>query len=119
MNIFALIFLQGNAGAFLIQLAPIFAIFGVFYFLVIMPQKRRQRELQAMVENLKAGDRIITNGGIVATVTPCVIRRCSSEAPINQCSKSRARRSQVSTVKWKRNKARQESRAGISISAKA
>ncbi len=69
MNIFALIFLQGNAGAFLIQLAPIFAIFGVFYFLVIMPQKRRQRELQAMVENLKAGDRIITNGGIVATVT--------------------------------------------------
>ena len=69
MNSFVLIFLQGNAGAFLIQLAPIFAIFGVFYFLVIMPQKRRQRELQAMVENLKAGDRIITNGGIVATVT--------------------------------------------------
>ncbi len=69
MNIFALIFLQGNAGAFLIQLAPIFAIFGVFYFLVIMPQKRRQRDLQAIIENLKAGDRIITNGGIVATVT--------------------------------------------------
>ncbi len=69
MNSFALIFLQGNAGAFLIQLAPIFAIFGVFYFLVIMPQKRRQRDLQAIIENLKAGDRIITNGGIVATVT--------------------------------------------------
>lgn len=69
MNIFAAIFLQGNIGAFLIQLAPIFAIFGVFYFLVIMPQKRRQRELQAMVANLKSGDRIVTSGGIIATVT--------------------------------------------------
>ena len=69
MNTFAAIILEGNMSAFLIQLAPIFAIFGVFYFLVIMPQKRRQRELQAMVANLKAGDRIVTSGGIIATVT--------------------------------------------------
>ncbi|MBA2340165.1 MAG: preprotein translocase subunit YajC [Pyrinomonadaceae bacterium] len=69
MNTFAAILLQGNTSAFLIQLAPIFAIFGVFYFLVIMPQKRRQRELQALVENLKPGDRIVTSGGIIATVT--------------------------------------------------
>ncbi|MCA1592211.1 MAG: preprotein translocase subunit YajC, partial [Acidobacteria bacterium] len=44
-------------------------IFGVFYFLMIVPQRRRQKELQATIAQLKAGDRIITTGGILATVT--------------------------------------------------
>ena len=68
MNIFALLF-QGNIGNFLIQMLPFFAIFGVFYFLIIMPQKKRQRALQEMIESLKPGDRIITTGGVLATIT--------------------------------------------------
>ena len=48
---------------------PYAAIFAVFYFLIIAPQRKRQRELQATVANLKAGDRIITSGGIIATIT--------------------------------------------------
>jgi preprotein translocase subunit YajC len=48
---------------------PYLAIFAIFYFLIIAPQRRRQRALQDMITNLKAGDRIITTGGIIATVT--------------------------------------------------
>jgi|ERR1041384_83859 preprotein translocase subunit YajC len=49
----------------IIMMLPIFAI---FYFLVIAPQRKRQRAVQDMIANLKAGDRIITTGGILATV---------------------------------------------------
>ena len=48
---------------------PFLLIFGVFYFLIIVPQRRRQKELQTMISNLKAGDRVVTTGGIIATVT--------------------------------------------------
>ena len=59
--------LQSGFGA--VWLLPYIAIFAIFYFLIIGPQRRRQREVQAMIANLKAGDRIITTGGILATVT--------------------------------------------------
>ena len=55
-------------GCFLVSIFPFILIFGVFYFLIILPQRRRQQQLQALVANLKAGDRIITTGGIVGTV---------------------------------------------------
>ena len=48
---------------------PYLAIFAIFYFLIIAPQRKRQRALQDMIANLKAGDRIITTGGIIATIT--------------------------------------------------
>lgn len=59
----------GGLTATLISFLPFFAIFFIFYFLVILPQKRRQRAAQEMVANLKAGDKIITNGGIIATIS--------------------------------------------------
>jgi preprotein translocase subunit YajC len=40
------------------------AIFAVFYFLLIMPQQRRQKKWQAMLGELKAGDKVVTTGGI-------------------------------------------------------
>ena len=56
-------------GGVLVSIMPFLLIFAVFYFLIIVPQRRRQRELQEMISGLKAGDRIVTTGGIVATVT--------------------------------------------------
>ena len=52
-----------------VWLLPYLAIFAIFYFLIIGPQRKRQRALQDMIANLKAGDRIITTGGIIATIT--------------------------------------------------
>jgi len=65
----ALLLQSGGAGSFIIQLAPLFLIFGVFYFLIIVPQRKRQQKLQETISALKAGDRIVTTGGIIAKVT--------------------------------------------------
>src|SRR3954447_5974531 len=69
MTNFALIFQAGGGGSILSALAPFLLIFGVFYFLIIVPQRRRQKALQEMIGSLKAGDRVVTSGGIIATVT--------------------------------------------------
>jgi preprotein translocase subunit YajC len=65
------IFLQqgGGGGNFLIAIMPWILIFGVFYFLLIVPQRKRQKALQEKINSLKAGDRIVTNGGIIGTIT--------------------------------------------------
>ena len=62
------IFFQGGGGNLLTLILPWVLIFGVFYVLIILPQRRRQRELQETISNLKAGDRIVTTGGIIGTV---------------------------------------------------
>jgi preprotein translocase subunit YajC len=41
----------------------------VFYMLLIRPQQKRQRELQETISQLKAGDRVVTTGGIIGTIT--------------------------------------------------
>lgn len=70
MSNFFLLFQQPQGGGnFIVAILPWVLIFGVFYFLLIVPQRKRQRQLQEMIENLKAGDRVVTNGGIVGTIT--------------------------------------------------
>ena len=68
MTNFALIFQAGGGGSILGALAPFVLIFGVFYFLIIIPQRKRQKALQEMISTLKPGDKIITSGGVYATV---------------------------------------------------
>ena len=50
-------------------LLPMLLIIGVFYLLLIRPQQKRQRELQQTIAELKAGDRVVTTGGIIGTIT--------------------------------------------------
>lgn len=57
----------GGGGA-LLQFLPFVLIFGIFYFLVILPQQRQRRKTQDMLANLKTGDRVITSGGIYGTI---------------------------------------------------
>ena len=63
-----LLLFQGGAGGFGF-LIPMILVFGVFYLLLIRPQQRKQRELQATISQLKAGDRVVTTGGIVGVIT--------------------------------------------------
>lgn len=53
----------------LLNMAPIVAIFAIFYFLLIRPQQKQQKEHEAMLKNLKAGDKVLTSGGLYGTVT--------------------------------------------------
>ena len=68
MTHLALIFQAGGAGGLLTTLMPFLLIFGVFYFLIIVPQRKRQKALSDMVSALKPGDKVITSGGIYATI---------------------------------------------------
>ena len=48
---------------------PIILMFVIFYFLLIRPQQKRQKEQRTMISNLKKGDRIITSGGLHGRIT--------------------------------------------------
>ena len=50
------------------QFAPLVLIFAVFYFLLIRPQQQKQKEMRAMLQALKRGDKVVTGGGILGTV---------------------------------------------------
>jgi len=52
----------------LLGLAPLLFIFVIFYFLLILPQQRKQKKWQAMLGELKTGDRIVTSGGLRGTI---------------------------------------------------
>jgi preprotein translocase subunit YajC len=68
MTNLAFIFQGGGMGGLLGGLMPFLLIFGVFYFLIIVPQRKRQKALSDMVSTLKPGDKVITSGGIYATI---------------------------------------------------
>jgi len=55
----------GNAGQFL----PLVLIFGVFYFLLIRPQQQKAKEQKRMLSEVKRGDRVVTGGGIMGTIS--------------------------------------------------
>lgn len=67
MNIFALFFENGG-GSLIVTFLPFIAIFAIFYFLVIMPQRRQQQELKNMIAELKTGDEVVTNGGVIGKI---------------------------------------------------
>src|SRR5437868_11413023 len=49
-------------------IAPLIFIFAVFYFLLILPQQRRQKKWQQMLAELKTGDKVVTSGGLKGTI---------------------------------------------------
>ena len=50
------------------QFIPLILIFVIFYFFLIRPQQKKVKDHKLMVQNLKRGDKVITSGGIIATV---------------------------------------------------
>ncbi len=67
----------GPLGALLTgPVVPMVLMFGVFYVVLILPMRKRQRLLQQQIENLKKGDRVATNGGLygeVVAIEPTVV----------------------------------------------
>ncbi|MDX6445567.1 MAG: preprotein translocase subunit YajC [Blastocatellia bacterium] len=60
---------QGGVGGLGGALVPMLLIFGVFYLLLIRPQQKKQRQLQATIAELKSGDKVITTGGVIGIIT--------------------------------------------------
>ena len=52
----------------ILSFLPLILMFVVFYFLLIRPQQKKQKEVAEMIKNLKKGDRVVTNGGLIGTI---------------------------------------------------
>ncbi|MGB0507301.1 MAG: preprotein translocase subunit YajC [Pikeienuella sp.] len=59
----------GGGGDMLTSMIPLVLIFGIFYFLLIRPQQKRAKEHRKMVDELRRGDKVVTQGGILGKVT--------------------------------------------------
>jgi len=58
-----------GASSTLVQIAPLALIFVVFYFFLIRPQQQKAKEQKAMLNAIRRGDRIVTGGGLIGTVS--------------------------------------------------
>ncbi len=52
-----------------LQFIPFLLVLGIFYFIILLPMKRRQQKVQAFLAALKVNDRVITSGGIYGQIT--------------------------------------------------
>ena len=59
---------SGPAGLLASPIVMMVVVMAIFYFLLILPQQRRQKQVREMLAALKAGDKVITNGGIYGTI---------------------------------------------------
>ena len=59
---------QGGASTW-VQFAPFPIILAIFYFIILLPMKRRQQKIAAFLQELKVGDRVVTSGGIYGSIT--------------------------------------------------
>src|SRR5262245_2251713 len=60
--------LDGGSSPFL-QIVPFILILGIFYFIILLPTKRKQQKVQEFLKNLKVNDRVITTSGIYGQIT--------------------------------------------------
>jgi len=90
---------QGSGTASLIGLLPFVAIFAIFYFLIIRPQSKKQKETQRMLSELKKGDRVVTIGGIHGVIQS--IKETSVILKVDEDCKIELLRSAIATVKEK------------------
>ena len=51
-----------------VQLIPFALVLGIFYFVILLPMKRRQKKVQEFLDALKVGDRVVTTGGIFGSI---------------------------------------------------
>jgi len=74
---------QGGVTPFI----PLLLIFAVFYFLIIRPQQKKQKDQQAFLSQLKRGDMVITSSGIIGTIRTVSDKFVTLEVDNNVCIK--------------------------------
>jgi preprotein translocase subunit YajC len=86
----------GSTGSFVTTLIPFALIIGIFYFLIIRPQNKKQKETQRMLSALKKGDRVVTIGGIHGVIQS--VKESSVIVKVDEGAKLEFSRSAIATV---------------------
>ena len=60
--------MSGQSTSLFQALLPLIIVFGIFYLMLFLPMRRRQKKHQELLSKLARGDRVVTNGGIFGTV---------------------------------------------------
>jgi preprotein translocase subunit YajC len=60
---------QGGAAGLISGLVPFALVLGIFYFIILLPMRRKQQKVDAFLGALKVGDRVVTSGGIFGSIT--------------------------------------------------
>jgi len=89
-----------GGGTFLVQLLPFILIFVIMYFLIIRPQRQRVKQHQEMIKNIRRGDTVVTNGGLIGKVSK-VVDDNELEVQISEGTKVRVARGMVAEVRSK------------------
>ncbi|MBB4023568.1 MAG: preprotein translocase subunit YajC [Confluentimicrobium sp.] len=87
----------GGAGSAFTSFVPLILIFAIMYFLLIRPQQKKVKEHRAMVEGLRRGDQIVTQGGLIGKVLK-VKENDEVEVELGEGVKVRVVRSTIATV---------------------
>ena len=61
--------MTADGGSPLLQIVPFALILGIFYFIILLPAKRKQQKVQQFLDNLKVNDRVVTTSGIYGQIT--------------------------------------------------
>ncbi len=59
---------MAQQGSLIGSFVPLLILFAIFYFLIIRPQNKQRKAHEEMLASLKKGDKVITNGGLIATI---------------------------------------------------
>ncbi|HVZ52422.1 MAG TPA: preprotein translocase subunit YajC [Pseudolabrys sp.] len=100
----------GGEGGMLMSLLPFVLIFVIMYFLILRPQQKRVKTHQEMVKNVRRGDSVITNGGLIGKVTK-VVDDDQIEIEIADGVKIRQMRSMLTDVRAKGEPVKDEAAA--------
>jgi preprotein translocase subunit YajC len=101
----------GGGGDMIYQLLPFVLIFVIMYFLILRPQQKRVKAHQEMVKNVRRGDTVVTNGGLVGKVTK-VVDDEQIEIEIGDGMRIRQMRSMLTDVRAKGEPVKDEAAAG-------
>jgi preprotein translocase subunit YajC len=88
----------GGGGDFMIQLLPIVLMFVIFYFLLFRPQQQKMKAHREMLNNVRRGDTVVTNGGIIGKITKVIDDR-ELEVEIAPDTKVRVARGMIAEVR--------------------
>lgn len=97
----AILLMMGPEGGGWTGLLFMAAIFAIFYWFIIRPQSKRQKERQEKVANMRKGDKIVTSGGMIAKVT--TVDDDTVLAEIDKGVKARFRKASISDVNPNKN----------------
>jgi preprotein translocase subunit YajC len=98
-----------GGGGMLMSFLPLIAIFAIFYFLIIRPQNKKQKETQRMLSALKKGDKIVTIGGIHGVIQS--VKESTVIVRVDENTKLEFSRSAVSGVESQGKEEKEDKRS--------